>query len=67
MKYKYGTDVDFFYRSSTTPDLDMVLEKGSRTLEALEAMYANLDESAYIYDEIPKIGDIIMKKIRKTY
>jgi peptide maturation system protein (TIGR04066 family) len=60
MKYKFDTDVDFFYRSSTTPDLDMVLGSGSKTIESI---YANFDETAYIYDDISKICDIILKKI----
>jgi peptide maturation system protein (TIGR04066 family) len=60
MKYKFDTDVDFFYRSSTTPDLDMVLGNGSKTIESI---YANFDETAYIYDDISKICDIILKKI----
>jgi peptide maturation system protein (TIGR04066 family) len=53
MRYKFDADVDFFYRSSTRQELDMVFGK---------SIFANLDETAYIYDDISKICDIIMKK-----
>jgi peptide maturation system protein (TIGR04066 family) len=53
MKYKFDTDVDFFYRSSTTPNMEMMLGKTKPV---------QLDETAYIYDDISKICANILKK-----
>jgi peptide maturation system protein (TIGR04066 family) len=53
MKYKFDADVDFFYRSSTTPNMDQMLGK-TRPIQ--------LDETAYIYDDISKICANILKK-----
>jgi hypothetical protein len=62
MKYKYGTDVDFYYRSSSAVDINMFLGSDLKTIEPI---YANMDESAYIYDDISRIGDEIVQKIKK--
>jgi hypothetical protein len=62
MKYKYGTDVDFYYRSSSAVDINMFL---GNDLNTIEPIYANMDESAYIYDDISRIGEEIIQKIKK--
>jgi peptide maturation system protein (TIGR04066 family) len=62
MKYKYGTDVDFYYRSSTAMDINMFL---GNNLKTIESIHANMDESAYIYDDICRMGDEIVQKIKK--
>jgi peptide maturation system protein (TIGR04066 family) len=62
MKYKYGTDVDFYYRSSLAVDINMFLGNNSKTIESI---YANMDETAYIYDDIARIGEIIVQKSKK--
>jgi hypothetical protein len=34
-------------------------------LNTIEPIYANMDESAYIYDDISRIGEEIIQKIKK--
>jgi peptide maturation system protein (TIGR04066 family) len=62
MRYKYGTDVDFYYRSSSTVDISFLMGNNSRTISLINE---NMDESAYILEDISKIGDAILQKNKK--
>jgi hypothetical protein len=54
--------VDFYYRSSSTVDISFLMGNNSRTISLINE---NMDESAYILEDISKIGDAILQKNKK--